>query len=245
MAEIRVEITSSAFRGPNGLANLDDCRRQAEESGFEFGVQLHNSAQPDEIETLRRTGVALSAHAPLNALYNWNLAAESVDDVMESIAGNVRFFRELGITASVFHGFVMTDLPVPAFGHGRSYSECMQEVFRPELAHDPRLPFNGNYFGMPEFTMRRERVRERLALLRRRWPDIVFCLENDFPAYGSSNLFAETASCFENPLCLDTGHLWMSCRLYGREFHREAPPLLQARMQPEPWRIPCCPCGQP
>ena len=44
--KLRVEMTSTAFRGKTGLKNLEKCREAAENYGWEFGVQLHNSSEP-------------------------------------------------------------------------------------------------------------------------------------------------------------------------------------------------------
>ncbi len=219
---LQVELTSTAFQGDDGDAKLEECRIFAEKCGWDFGVQLHNTVSVREIEHLAAHGVRLSAHGPLNALFNWNLAGESADAVFDSIAENVALYRKLGITLAVFHGFFMTDKPVPAFGHGRSYDACMSEIMRPELLRNPPCRFNGDYTNSPEFLERRGRVRERLAQLREWYPEITFCIENDFPAYGASNSLPETAAALKNPLCLDSSHLWMTCRLFDRDFHTEA-----------------------
>ncbi len=223
---LRVEITSSAFRGAGGLENLRRCHAFAADCGWEFGIQLHNSIASGEIERLVATGVPLSAHAPLNSLYNWNFAAADIEPVLHSVDENVRLFRRLGIRRTVFHGFFMTDLPVPAFGHGRSYDDCMREVCRPDLLRFPGFRLNADYTGTPEFRMRRDRVRDNLARLRTLHPELLFCIENDFPAYGASNMLAQDAIALESPLCLDTGHLWTTARLFELDFHREAEAFL-------------------
>ena len=219
---LRVEMTSTAFRGEGGGENLAQCRAFAEECGWDFGVQLHNTVGADEIARLAAAGIRLSAHGPLNALFNWNLAGEHQEAVRASIAENVELFRRLGIDMAVFHGFFMTDKPVPAFGHGRSYDECMTEILRPELLWKAGCRLNGNFFDWPEFLLRRSRVRENLAWIAREYPDVTFCIENDFPAYGAGNALPETAAALKNPLCVDSAHLWMSCRLYERDFLTEA-----------------------
>ncbi len=227
-SRLRVEMSSHAFRGDNGMRNLVECREVAAEYGWDFGVQLHNSCSVEEISTLVATGVSLSAHGPVNEPFNWNLAAASVEDTFESIARNVELFRKLGIVSCVFHGFCMTDRPVPAFGRGRSYDECMSTVFRPELAYSPAVRWNGRYTDSEEFLMRRDRLKKHLARLRKLYPDLMFCVENDFPSYGSSNMLGADAVALNNPICLDTGHLWMTCRLFERDFHEEVEVFLES-----------------
>lgn len=222
-----VEITSTAFKGENGKANLEACQEKAASLGFDFGVQLHNTASREEIEQLRRSGVALSAHAPLNCAFNWNLAAESVEKTFKSVEENVCLFREAGIRRSVFHGFFMTDKMVPAFGHGRSYDDCMNEIRRDELLR-PGCRLNADFFETPEFQMRQERVRERIAEIAKRYSDICFCLETDFPAYGAGNVLPESLTALNCPICLDTGHLWCSCFLFQRDFYEAVDCLLES-----------------
>lgn len=214
-------MTSTAFRGPGGEHNYQNCRDACRQHGFEFGVQLHNSSSRDEIEWLAASGVTLSAHAPLLSAYGINLGAESLEPSWEIIRANAALFDELGIHKTVFHGFIMTDAPVPAYGHGRTYNECMQEIFRPELSIDGKSRMCNDFTGTPEFKTRIYRVKERLQRIRMEFPHIMWCIENDFPAFGSANLFSENSAYLQNPICLDTSHLWATCHLFDRDFHEE------------------------
>jgi sugar phosphate isomerase/epimerase len=116
----------------------------------------------------------------------------------------------------------MTDLPVPAFGRGRSYDESMGQIFRPEMSIDGKSRICGDFLNTEEYAMRREWVKQRLEFIRHEFPDLLFCIENDFPAYGSANLFAgDSAASFGHPICLDTCHLWAAAFIYYRDFHHE------------------------
>lgn len=216
---MRLDMTSSAFKGPGGKDNYLACLDTATRHGYDFGVQLHNTAGEDEIETLAGWGAKLSAHGPLGQAYNWNLAAEDFD--LAVIAQNAERFRKLGITACVFHGFFMSDKQVPAFGHGKSYHQCLMEIYRPELAMYTDHYFNNNFTRSGEFFERRERVKMRLAAIRAAHPDILWAIENDYPAYGSGNMFAADMLKLDSPLCFDTSHLWLTSKIFELDFQQQ------------------------
>ena len=114
-------------------------------------------------------------------------------------------------------------LPVPSFGRGRSYDESMSRIFRPEMSIDGKSRICGDFLNTEEYALRREWVKQRLEFIRHEFPDLLFCIENDFPAYGSANLFAgDSAASFGHPICLDTCHLWAAAFIYDRDFHHEA-----------------------
>lgn len=218
---IRLEMTSSPFHGPEGEANLAACRRAAEEAGFEFGVQVHNTETVGVLERFHRLGYRVSVHAPLVGEYLLNLAGEDFTAVREAFAEHASLFRRFGVAEAVFHGFLMTDVPVPAFGRGRSYDECLRRAFRPELSYDGSLRFNADFTGSEEFALRRERVKERLAWLSAACPEIAWHIENDFPAYGSAAMFARDLAYLEHDICLDTGHLWATVNLFELDWREE------------------------
>jgi endonuclease IV len=224
--KIRLEVTSSAFHGEAGIDNFHACRAAAEENGFEFGIQLHNSALRDEVERIAGFGVKLSAHAPLLSEYNINLGAESFELSRQIIEENVKLFRKLNIHETVFHGFGMTDKPILAFDRNRAYDDCMKDIFRPELSIDGKSRMCCDFTGTEEYAERQDRVKERLEFLRENYQDILFCIENDFPAYGSANLFPENAARLNHPACLDTSHLWAVAHLFDRDFHGEVEKFL-------------------
>lgn len=221
MDKILLDFTSSPFINADGMENLAECRKTAEDHGFNFGVQIHNTATVAEIENLAAAGIKLSAHAPLAAQYSINLGAESFDIARQIIDDNCKMFRKLGISQTVFHGFGMTDEAIPMFGLGGSYDECMKKVFRPELSLDGKTRICCDFTNTAEFKERQLRVKERLAYIRENYPDILWCLENDFPAYGSANMFPESSIFMDNPICLDSSHLWTAANIFDRDFHAE------------------------
>lgn len=220
--QIVLDVTSSAFLGDAGYRNLLECREACKQHGFIFGVQLHNTATKEEIERIVSFGVPMSAHAPLLSEYGINLAAKNADLSLIEIRRNAEIMRRHKMTSAVFHGFAMTDIAVPAFGRGRSYDECMSMIFRQEMSIDGKSRICGDFLNTEEYAMRREWLKQRLEFIRHKFPDLLFCIENDFPAYGSANLFAsDSAAALNHPICLDTCHLWAASFIYDRDFHRE------------------------
>ena len=223
MSGFRIELSSKAFgNSDNAVALLDRCRAMCRERNVEFGVQLHNTTEHAEIEFFTARGVPLSVHSPLEQEYNWNFAARDLGDTWERIGENVRRFRELKVNMAVFHGFFMTDQPCPAFGHGKTFHQCLGPLFRPQLARWEGKLQNGEFLDTPEYLERRDRVRQNLKLLREKYPDITFCIENDYPYCGTGSLLPRDLAYYEHPLCLDTGHLWCTARLYKRDFYDSA-----------------------
>ncbi len=55
--KILLDFTSSPFKKADGMANLAECQKTAEKYGFDFGVQLHNTAGAEEIENMTAAGI--------------------------------------------------------------------------------------------------------------------------------------------------------------------------------------------
>lgn len=218
---MRVEMSSQAFRENDWEEKLKECRSQAEKYGWEFGVQLHNTTQEEQIWALAKSGIKLSAHAPLNQMRNWNLAAEDVEETFREIGENVLLLEKLKIDKSVFHGAYMSNGTPEAFGHGKTYFECMGPFFQKELSIDGKSFLNKDFTSVPEFARRMENLKGNLARLRKEFPSVTFALENDFPAFSSCNMFFTDMVKLGHPLCLDTGHLWIATHLADRSFHEE------------------------
>ena len=227
MSDFLIDLTSKAFgKSDDPEALLDRCRALCRERGVVFGVQLHNTTEHEEIKFFTAHKVPMSVHSPLEQPYNWNFAAADQRDTWENIDENVRRFRKLDVTKAVFHGFFMTDEPCPAFGHGKTFHECLGPLFKPELARWEGKLQNGEFLDTPEYLERRERVKNNLQLLREKYPDITFCIENDYPYCGTGSLLPRDMAYYEHPLCLDTGHLWCTARLYKRDFYDAANAIL-------------------
>ena len=218
---MKIHFTSGAFHEKDWKDKLHRCRECAAAFGWDFGVQLHNTAPAEIIGNLMREKVPLSVHAPLNQDRFWNLARVHIQDTLAAIDRNFAEFEKMGVREVVFHSGLMCDFSPEAFGHGKTYDECMRPVFRPELARYPGRPFNRDFTSEPEYRQRMEVQAENLRLVRSRYPDFLICAENDFPAYTGMNMFFRDMVRLGSPLCLDTGHLWISTHQAGVDFQRE------------------------
>ena len=219
MNDLRLELSSPAFRDTERRETiLARSRELCDRCGVEFGVQLHNTCTFDEIKFFSEHAVPMSAHAPVEQPYNWNFAAADMSPIWRAVDENIAYLRKLGVTRMVFHGFFMTDAAIPAFGHGKSFWECMKTVLRPELMRWDGIMLNGDFTSRPEYLERRDRVKANLATLREKYPDLTICVENDFPAVGEGDMLPRDLVYYGHPLCLDTGHLWIAARLFAVDF---------------------------
>ena len=223
----RVEYTSVALTGENWRRLVDEGIAACERHGFEFGIQVHNTATESQIREIVATGVKMSFHAPVLDEFQINLASENPEPAIRSFARTAGLMRSLNVREAVFHGFNMTDLAIPSFGRGRDYNDAFSSVCREELCI-PGSAICNDFFGSGEYRTRNARVSERLAAIRREYPDLSFLLENDFPAYGAGSIFAEQMVGMGNPICLDSSHLWASSFIFDRDFHVEAEAFLKS-----------------
>jgi sugar phosphate isomerase/epimerase len=227
MQDFLFDISSINFHIPERQQLLDSFRAKAEELGVNWGVQLHNDENQETIDFLFENKIPMTGHSPLLEKYNWNFAAADISSLWEGIENNVKLFEKTGITRSCFHGFYMSDRMVEAFGHGKTYGECMAPLFRDELTLFPGNFRNRDFTNEKEYLMRRERVKNNLHLLKARFPQIEWSIENDFPAYGAGSMRGRDMNELDFPLCLDTGHLWCMCHLLDLDFHEETEKFLE------------------
>jgi len=218
---MKIHFTSGAFHEADWRNKLHRCRDCAAKFGWDFGVQLHNTAPREVIRNLVGEKVPLSVHAPLNQDRIWNLARSHFQDTLEAMDRNFADFEQMDIREVVFHSGLMCDVSPEAFGHGKSYDECMKPIYRPELARYPGYPFNRDFTSEPEYLQRMETQKTNLKLVRDRYPGFLICVENDFPAYTSMNMFFRDMVRLGSPLCLDTGHLWITMHQAGMDFQQE------------------------
>ncbi len=226
--QVKIEYTSLALAGEDWRGRLQEGLDACHEHGFSFGIQIHNSDSEENLGKLSSLGIQLSFHAPVLSDWQINLAAENPAPAMESISRTASLMRRFSVKKAVFHGFNMTDNPIPAFGRGRGYEESFAATKRPELCIGPGSAICSDFFSSDEYRTRNKRVGERLVNIRSGFPGLKFLVENDFPCYGAGSIFAEHLAWMGNPICLDSSHLWASSFIFDRDFHVEAEKFLKS-----------------
>lgn len=219
--KITLEITSVAAENDNGSRNLRDFADVCHQYGFSPAVQLHNTVSENAIKKIVDCGLAMSAHAPVVGNYSLNLATEqNLDVIFDAFEQNAVFMRANNIKRGVFHGFSMCDDLIPRMRCQADYRTTLRRSCRDEfLLEDTWL--NVDYSHSEEYKLRQQILKKNLAELRRRYPDLLFCIENDMPIYGYSNMRLSQMEVLEYPVCIDTGHLFSSSLLFDFDFFAE------------------------
>lgn len=221
MNNITLEITSSVVEHDGGEKILQKYAEACRQYGFTPGVQLHNTVSETAIAKIIGCGLPMSAHAPVVGDLSLNLATEkNLDSIFAAFEKNAIFMREYDIKMSVFHGFSMCDDLIPRMRSQRDYTETLRRSCPPELLLDNTW-LNVDYTHLAEYRERRIVLKKNLAELRKRFNDVTFCIENDMPIYGYSNMRLKDMTDLEHPVCVDIGHLYSSALLFDFDFLEE------------------------
>lgn len=216
-----IDITSAVLQKPNAVNWIEQAAAAAAVYGAEIGIQVHNSASDEELEKAAATGLKLSFHAPVQGRYMMNLAAEDALLSWQMIDEQAAMMQKYNVERAVFHASLMTDKPIFAFGHGLTYRECMMRSDRPELLRGDGSIFINDYTRTEEYLMRRERLKHNLQLLRSKYPQYCWCVENDFPAFVAGVLRGCDLAALEHEVCFDTGHMWAACKMLDMDFYEQ------------------------
>jgi len=220
MNNIRVDYTSAALHPDDCQQKIEAACKFCDTQGWTFGIQVHNTCTADWLSTLGSLDVPLSYHAPLLSKYFMNLANEDKRYAWDSANKTADLIQQHGGNLAVYHGFLMTDVPVRIFGQFASFDEAMRAAYREELSQPERV-FCRDFLGTQEFAERFERVKARHAALNKQFPQVTWCIEDDYPVYGAGMLLAEQMAQVGGPLCLDISHQWIASLLFGRDFHEQ------------------------
>lgn len=218
---ITLEITSAVAESDGGERILTEFAETCRRCGFLPAVQLHNTVSENCIKKIADCGLPMSAHAPVVGDFSLNLATEkNLDVIWKAFDDNAEFMRRHDIAKSVFHGFSMCDELIPRMRSQADYRVTLRKSCRDEfLLEDTWL--NVDYTYMDEYKIRCEILKNNLAELRKRYPDLIFCIENDMPVYGYSNMKLSQMTCLNHPVCVDIGHLYSSSLLFDFDFFED------------------------
>ena len=67
---MKLEYSSIALKGNDYQEKIKEARAFCEKNEVEFGIQMHNTANLDEVELLSKENVPLSFHAPIGGNRN-------------------------------------------------------------------------------------------------------------------------------------------------------------------------------
>ena len=216
-----IDISSTALGKPGAKEWMKQAQELASQYDTVLGVQVHNSALQEEFDLALASGYPLSFHSPVMGEYMMNFAAEDCSVSWQMAAEQAALMKKHNVFSSVFHAALMTDKPIYAFGHGMTYQECMRQSNRPELAREPGLPFIADYTNSEEYLMRRERLKNNLKELKKRYPEFLWCVENDFPAFVAGVLRGSDLAYLDHEVCFDTGHMWAASKMLDLDFYEE------------------------
>ncbi len=226
--KLHLDISSSSVSKEDGLNLLKEFKETIEKNGFNFGVQLHNTAKSSTIQMLVDNAIPLTVHSPITGKYSLNLATKNSSEIFSAFDENAQFLRKLNVNKSVFHGFSMCDQLIPRMENFSDYDKYLKLIDREELHLNANFPQNKDYTNSEEFLNRRDILKENLKIIRERYPDITFCIENDLPIYNYSSMRIKDLLYLEHPICLDIGHLWASSLLLDFDFYAEVELALQS-----------------
>lgn len=218
---ITLEITSAVAERDGGEKVLDEFAKACCGYGFLPAVQLHNTVTDECIKKIAACGLPMTAHAPVVGDFSLNLATEeNLDVIWSAFDENAEFMRKHNINKSVFHGFSMCDDLIPRMRSQADYRVTLRKSCRDELLLEDTW-LNVDYTHLEEYKMRREILKNNLAELRKRYRDLTFCIENDMPIYGYSNMRLAQMTSLEHPVCVDIGHLYSAALLFDFDFFED------------------------
>ena len=225
--DLTLEITSTVAEKDGGEKILHGFAEACRQYGFTPGVQLHNTVTEKTIEKICQCNLPMTAHAPVVGNYSLNLATEkNLNIIFSAFEENADFCRRHNITKSVFHGFSMCDDLIPRMRTQEDYVVTLRKSC-PEKYLLNGTWLNIDYSQCDEFKMRQQILTRNLAELRKRFTDITFCIENDMPIYGYSNMKLSHMFDYKHPVCIDIGHLYSSSLLFDFDFFEELEAGLQ------------------
>lgn len=219
---MRIDISSSSILGEAGKENFFACRDACRKYGFEFGVQLHNTSDDEIINYVRQSGEKFTVHSPVRGDYSLNLSTtENLPIIFNAFEDNYRFLKEIGVDLTVFHGFAMTDLLIGSMKSQADYTKNLSLLKRDDLKNAPNSVINNDFTKSKEYFERLEMLKENLKVVREKFSDVVFAIENDLPVYGYGAMKLSDMVQLEHQICIDIGHLWVSGLAIDFDYYRE------------------------
>ena len=91
--QLLIDITSAALNKPGAALWMRQAAELAQKFNSVIGIQVHNSAAPEDLALAKNSGFPLSFHAPVAGEYMMNLAAEDASTSWQMIDDQARLME--------------------------------------------------------------------------------------------------------------------------------------------------------
>ncbi len=214
---VKIELSTACLTDKDYFKKIEECRNFIEGKGYRFGIQLHNAITREMYDELKSLPVEFSVHAPILSPYLLNLVNDDFEDIDSGFHNTLKVMKELKAKITMFHGFFMTEKKIK--NDPKNYTRLMREAIDQKYRLGDTSVMNPKYFDTDEFKKCQHNVKRNMKLLCDKYPQLIICIENDFPGVGNGNQTPEQLTFLDCPILLDTGHLWAASILHKFDFY--------------------------
>jgi hypothetical protein len=226
---LRIEYSTMCFNQSNYREKIISARDFVHKQGFQFGIQIHNSTDKQLFEKVLefKDELSISVHSPIFAKYFLNLASTDFQTIKESFDACTRYLTDLGTDILFFHGFFMTDKPIP---HDmKNYRRTIRAAIGDAYSLNNSFVMDPAIFYTEDFLRYKEIFRNNLQKVTAMFPDFTIALENDFPLIGGGlQRPCEIHQLIDN-LWFDLGHFWCASLVHKFDFYQETDRILDEK----------------
>ena len=228
-SKITVEYSTMCFNEQNCLSKINEAKKFLEREGFNFGIQIHNSIEPNLYSKLAeiKDDFSFTVHSPVFADYFFNLAYSDFDAINNQCNKALKHLIFFDTNLLFFHGLFMTGKPIPhdMINYRKTIMSNIPEKYRlnDSFIMDPK------YFDSDDFEIYKIIFKNNYAELQKRFPDFKIALENDFVGVGSGLQRPKEILELTDDLWFDAGHLWCSSLLHNFDFYEASHEIISKK----------------
>ncbi len=226
---LRIEYSTMCFNQSDYREKIISARDFVRKQGFQFGIQIHNSIDKQLFEKVLefKDELSISIHSPIFAKYFLNLASNDFQTIKESLNDCTRYLTDLGTDILFFHGFFMTDKPIP---HDmKNYRRTIRAAIGDAYCLNNSFVMDPGIFNTEDFLRYKEIFRNNLSEVSAMYRDFTVALENDFPLIGGGlQRPCEIHELIDN-LWFDLGHFWCASLVHEFDFQQESERILKEK----------------
>jgi len=227
----RIEYSTMALTPSNYRVKIEEAAKFVRKQGFDFGIQIHNSIEPELYNLLLplRNDFSFSVHSPVFAEFFLNLAAQDYAFTKKCADKCLTHLEQFQTNLLFFHGFFMTETPM--IQDMKNYRNAIRKGMGEEYSLNKSFIMNPDFFRTDIFTQFTETFREHYLKLKEDYKDkgLVIAQENDFPGIGSGLQRPLEIHDLVDNLWFDLGHFWASSLLHEFDFHGEANRIIDTK----------------